>query len=89
MSREVWIVEAVRSPRGIGKQGKGALAHLHPQRVLAQVLGALHERVGFDLADLDDVVCGNARRWWGTTPTSSGAWRCSMPAGRSRCRASC
>jgi acetyl-CoA C-acetyltransferase len=60
MSREAWIIDAVRSPRGIGKQGKGALAHLHPQRVLAQVLDALHDRVGFDFADLDDVVCGNA-----------------------------
>jgi acetyl-CoA C-acetyltransferase len=59
MTREAWIIDAVRSPRGIGKQGKGALAHLHPQRVLAQVLDALHDRVGFDFADLDDVVCGN------------------------------
>jgi acetyl-CoA C-acetyltransferase len=59
MSTEAWIIDAVRSPRGIGKQGKGGLAHLHPQRVLAQVLDALHARAGFELADLDDVVCGN------------------------------
>jgi acetyl-CoA C-acetyltransferase len=59
MTREAWIIDAVRSPRGVGKQGKGALAHLHPQRVLAQVLGALQEKAGFDPKDLDDVVCGN------------------------------
>jgi acetyl-CoA C-acetyltransferase len=59
MTTEAWIIDAVRSPRGIGKQGKGGLAHLHPQRVLAQVLDALHARAGFELADLDDVVCGN------------------------------
>jgi acetyl-CoA C-acetyltransferase len=59
MEREAWIIDAVRSPRGVGKPGKGALSHLHPQRVLAQVLNALQERVGFDPADVDDVVCGN------------------------------
>jgi acetyl-CoA C-acetyltransferase len=56
---EAWIIDAVRSPRGIGKQGKGSLSHLHPQVVLGQVLDALRERVGFDPADVDDVVCGN------------------------------
>jgi acetyl-CoA C-acetyltransferase len=53
------IIDAVRSPRGIGKQGKGSLADIHPQRVLAQVLDGLRERVGFDPVDVDDVVCGN------------------------------
>ena len=56
---EAWIIDAVRSPRGIGKQGKGSLAHLHPQKVLGQVLNGLHERVGFERSDVDDVVCGN------------------------------
>jgi acetyl-CoA C-acetyltransferase len=59
VEREAWIIDAVRSPRGIGRQGKGSLAHLHPQRVLGQVLEGLRERVGFDPTDLDDVVCGN------------------------------
>lgn len=57
--REAWIIETARSPRGTGKPGKGGLAHLHPQRVLAQVLEALRERVGFAVEDLDDVVAGN------------------------------
>lgn len=59
MTREAWIIDAVRSPRGVGKQGKGALSHLHPQRVLAQVLDALQKKAGFDPKDVDDVVCGN------------------------------
>ncbi len=56
---EAWIIDAVRSPRGIGKQGKGGLAHLHPQKVLGQVLNGLAERTGIDRADVEDVVCGN------------------------------
>ncbi|MBI5946654.1 MAG: acetyl-CoA C-acetyltransferase [Chloroflexi bacterium] len=56
---EAWIIDGVRSPRGGGKPGVGSLTHLHPQRVLAQVLNALHERVGFDTADVEDVIMGN------------------------------
>ena len=57
---EAWIIDAVRTPRGIGKQGKGALAHLHPQHLGATVLRALVERNGFDTADVDDVVWGTS-----------------------------
>src|SRR3546814_1401351 len=35
---EAWIIDAVRTPRGVGKPGKGALAHLHPQRLGSTVL---------------------------------------------------
>ena len=59
MANEAWIIDAVRSPRGIGKKDKGALSHIHPQKVLGQVLNGLVERVGFDPADVEDVVCGN------------------------------
>ncbi|MGI9613208.1 MAG: acetyl-CoA C-acyltransferase [Acidimicrobiales bacterium] len=59
MAQEAWIIDAVRSPRGIGKKDKGALSHIHPQKVLGQVLNGLQERVGFDPADVEDVVCGN------------------------------
>jgi len=57
---EAWIIDGVRSPRGRGKAGKGGLSHIHPQQALAQVLNALRERVGFDAADVDDVVVGCA-----------------------------
>jgi len=57
---DAFIVDACRTPRGIGKQGKGALAHLHPQHLAATVLRALVERNGFDTADVDDVVWGTS-----------------------------
>lgn len=57
---DAWIIDAVRTPRGIGKQGKGALAHLHPQHLGATVLRALVDRNGFDTADVDDVVWGTS-----------------------------
>jgi acetyl-CoA C-acetyltransferase len=56
---EAWIIDGVRSPRGGGKPGVGSMTHIHPQRILAQVLNALQERVGFDPADIEDVVMGN------------------------------
>ncbi len=57
---EAYIIDACRTPRGIGKQGKGSLAHLHPQHLGSTVLKALHERNGFDTADVDDVVWGTS-----------------------------
>ena len=56
--REAWIIEAVRSPRGRGKPGVGSLSEIHPQRCMAQVLNGLKDRVGFDPADIEDVVAG-------------------------------
>jgi acetyl-CoA C-acetyltransferase len=55
-----FIIDACRTPRGIGKQGKGALAHLHPQHLGSTVLRALVERNGFETADVDDVVWGTS-----------------------------
>ena len=54
------IIDACRTPRGIGKQGKGALAHLHPQHLGATVLRALVERNGIETGDVDDVVWGTS-----------------------------
>ena len=56
--REAWIIDAVRSPRGRGKPGVGSLSHIHPQRCMAQVLNGLRDKVGFDPADIEDVVAG-------------------------------
>jgi acetyl-CoA C-acetyltransferase len=55
-----FIIDACRTPRGVGKQGKGALAHLHPQHLGSTVLSALQQRNGFDTADVDDVVWGTS-----------------------------
>jgi acetyl-CoA C-acetyltransferase len=57
---EALIIDACRTPRGIGKQGKGALSHLHPQHLGRTVLEALVARNGFDTADVDDVVWGTS-----------------------------
>jgi acetyl-CoA C-acetyltransferase len=57
---EAWIIDACRTPRGIGKQGKGSLASLHPQRLGAAVLGALAERNNLNTAEVDDIVWGCA-----------------------------
>jgi acetyl-CoA C-acetyltransferase len=54
------IIDACRTPRGIGKAGKGALTDIHPQRLGAAVLKALVERTGMDTADVDDVVWGTS-----------------------------
>ena len=57
---DAFIIDACRTPRGIGKQGKGALAHLHPQHLGATVLAALRDRNGLDTADVDDIVWGTS-----------------------------
>jgi acetyl-CoA C-acetyltransferase len=57
---DAYIIDACRTPRGIGKQGKGALAHLHPQHLGSTVLAALRERNGLETADVDDVVWGTS-----------------------------
>jgi acetyl-CoA C-acetyltransferase len=55
---EAWIVDAVRTPRGRGR-AEGALHDVHPQALFGQCLTALAARVGFDPAEVDDVVAGN------------------------------
>jgi len=57
---EAYIIDAVRTPRGIGKVGKGALAHLHPQHLAAAVLKALQERNSIDTREVDDIVWGTS-----------------------------
>ena len=54
------IIDACRTPRGIGKQGKGALADMHPQHLGAAVLKALAERNHLDTADVDDILWGTS-----------------------------
>ncbi|MDE2356973.1 MAG: acetyl-CoA C-acetyltransferase [Alphaproteobacteria bacterium] len=55
---EAWIIDAARTPRGVGKVGKGGLSEIHPQRILSTVLKALATRNGLDTADIDDVIAG-------------------------------
>ncbi|MEY2994167.1 MAG: putative acyltransferase [Pseudomonadota bacterium] len=57
---EAFILDACRTPRGIGKQGKGALAHLHPSYLGSTVLKALVERNGLETSEVDDVIFGTS-----------------------------
>jgi acetyl-CoA C-acetyltransferase len=57
---EAYIIDACRTPRGIGKVGKGALADFHPQHLAATVLKALAERNGLNTAEVDDIIWGTS-----------------------------
>ena len=57
---EAWIIDACRTPRGIGKVGKGALAGIHPQHLGATVLKAIAERNNLNTADVDDIIWGTS-----------------------------
>jgi acetyl-CoA C-acetyltransferase len=54
------IIDACRTPRGIGKAGKGALSGIHPQQLGAIVLRALADRTGIKTADVDDIIWGTS-----------------------------
>ena len=57
---EAWIIDAARTPRGIGKVGKGALADIHPQQLAASVLAAIAERNNLNTAEVDDIIWGTS-----------------------------
>ena len=52
------IVEAIRTPVGVGKPGKGALSGTHPGDLGAHVLENLVARSGIDPTLIDDVIWG-------------------------------
>jgi acetyl-CoA C-acetyltransferase len=60
---DAFIIDACRTPRGIGKVGRGALAHLHPQRLGATVLKALAERNDLNTAEVDDIIWGTSSQF--------------------------
>jgi len=55
---DVYIYDAVRTPRGRGKAGKGGLANVHPQELLAQTLNHMAERKKLDKNLVEDVAAG-------------------------------
>jgi len=59
VSREVWVIDAVRTP--IGRRG-GALAGVRPDDLAATVLRAIVERNALDPAAIDDVYFGAANQ---------------------------
>jgi acetyl-CoA C-acetyltransferase len=57
---EAWIIDACRTPRGVGKYPKGALSQIHPQRLGSTVLKALAERNSLKTEEVDDVIWGTS-----------------------------
>jgi len=57
---DAYIIDACRTPRGVGKVGKGALSHLHPSYLGSTVLGALAKRNELNTADVDDIIWGTS-----------------------------
>ena len=57
---EAWIIDACRTPRGIGKAGKGALWDVHPQQLGSTVLKAIAERNKLDTKEVGDIIWGTA-----------------------------
>lgn len=55
---EAWIIDAVRTPRGRGKMGKGALTGIHPSSLLAMTLDELASRTQINKKDVEDVIAG-------------------------------
>ena len=55
---DAYIIDAARTPRGIGKAGKGSLSEFHPSRLLAKVFEGIQSRNDLNTADFDDVVVG-------------------------------
>ena len=60
---EAWIIDAVRTPRGIGKVGKGALAAQHPQlHRRRRCCGPSPSATDLTTADVDDIIWGTSRQ---------------------------
>jgi acetyl-CoA C-acetyltransferase len=55
---DVFIFDAVRTPRGRGKAGKGGLSNIHPQELLAQTLNHMADRKKLDKKLVEDVSVG-------------------------------
>jgi acetyl-CoA C-acetyltransferase len=55
---DAFIIDTIRTPRGRGKAGKGALSGIHPQELLAQCLNQLAKRNNLKREDVEDVVVG-------------------------------
>src|ERR1041384_2245410 len=55
---DVFIFDALRTPRGRGKAGKGGLSQVHPQELLAQTLNHMAERRNLDKNLVEDMAIG-------------------------------
>jgi acetyl-CoA C-acetyltransferase len=55
---DAYIIDTCRTPRGVGKIGKGSLAHIHPQQLAATVLKALAARNNLNTEEVADIIFG-------------------------------
>ncbi len=55
---DVFIFDAIRTPRGRGKAGKGGLSGIHPQELLAQTLNTMAARKKLDKNLVEDMSIG-------------------------------
>ena len=58
MATEAYIFDAVRTPRGRGKAGKGTLYEVKPIDLLVTLFNALKERNNLDTSKVEDVIIG-------------------------------
>ena len=58
MATDAYIFDAVRTPRGRGKKGKGKLYEVRPVELLVGLFDALKERNNLDTSQIEDVVLG-------------------------------
>ncbi len=56
MSTEAYIYDAIRTPRGIGKPGKGSLYEVKPIDLVTNLLESLKQRHNLDTSQVDDVI---------------------------------
>src|SRR5262249_30352299 len=54
------IIDACRTPRGVGKAGRAAWRGIHPQQRGARGLRAVAAGPGIDTADVEDIVWGTS-----------------------------
>ena len=77
---DCYIIDAARTPRGVGKPGKGALSHFHSGRLLAKVFEAIGERNNLKSEDIDDIVIGCSTCLLYTSPSPRDRTRSRMPS---------
>jgi len=58
VARDVFVVDAVRTPIGKSHPERGWFRATHPNKMLAAVYGALLDRTGVDAGDVEDLVIG-------------------------------
>ena len=81
---DAWIIDACRTPRGIGKPGKGALADIHPQQLARHGAGGASSSATTSTPPTSTTSSGAPARRWASRAATSVGWPRSTPATTSR-----